>query len=91
MTTVRVLGLILAMVSGSSALAATDKYHITPEEHAACDADAKRLCMASYPSEDDMLACMQLNRAQLTAVCLVVFDAGIKRRHIKVGTSTARD
>lgn len=56
--------------------------NITAEEHVACDGDAERLCMSAYPDEDKLLTCMKTNIHQLTPVCLAVFEAGMKRRHL---------
>ena len=64
-----------------SAQAETDKYNITDAEHQACDADAANLCSDST-SEDAVIACMKLKRAQLTPVCLATFNAGLKKRHL---------
>ena len=62
--------------------AQSDPYHITANERAACMLDAERLCAGSYPDEGRLLSCMQTNRASLTPNCLLVFDAGLKRRHL---------
>ncbi|MCX8254596.1 MAG: hypothetical protein OTI36_11510 [Beijerinckiaceae bacterium] len=48
----------------------------------ACTADAMRLCSGVYPDEDGLVACMKQNRAALTTLCRIAFDAGIKRRHL---------
>lgn len=64
------------------ARAAEDKYAITAEEHAACDADAVSLCSDVRPDEDSMIACMRAKRTQLSSGCSVVFTAGLRRRHL---------
>lgn len=66
----------------ASAQTQTDKYNVTPEEHAACDADVYRLCSDSE-NEDQVLACMRTHRADLSPKCQSTFDAGLKRRHLK--------
>ena len=66
----------------STAQAQSDPYHITALEKAACTSDAVRLCSNAYPDEHKLMSCMVENRASLTRVCLVVFDAGLKRRHL---------
>lgn len=71
----------LVLFGSVPALAAEDKYHITPAEHLACDHDAIVHCSASQ-DEDDLLACMRTNRPSLSKVCLAAFDAGLKRRHL---------
>ena len=75
------MGLIICAIPLSS-LALDDKYHITPEEKAACSSDALRLCSNTYPDEDRLFSCMKENRASLSAVCRVAFDAGRKRRRL---------
>ena len=78
--------LAVAMLVGqsASAMAAVDRYQITPAEHAACDGDAVALCSETYPDEDKLMACMKLNRANLSAVCAKAFDAGVARRHLRL-------
>lgn len=68
----------------SPAGAATDRLNITAEEHVACDADAVRLCMSTYPDETRLLSCMKTNVHQLTPICQVTFEAGMKRRHLNL-------
>ena len=79
----RSLVVILGILAGLPSLAlaeTTDKYHVTPQEKAACTEDAVRLCIQAYPDEDKLIVCMKTNRSQLSPGCLVVFDAGLKRR-----------
>ena len=64
------------------AWAVENKYHITPEEQAACQADVTVLCSYAFPDEDKLLDCMRKNRSQLSEVCLHAFDAGLRRRHM---------
>ncbi len=59
-----------------------DPYKITAKERAACTADAVRFCAHTYPDENQLLSCMKSNRTSLSAICLVAFDAGLKRRHL---------
>ena len=75
---------MLALVSSSSvsARADTDMFHVTAAEKAACSADAVRFCSAAYPDEMKLVGCMKQNRAQLSQICRVTFDAGMKRRHL---------
>lgn len=76
------LPIVLACLMPYAAEAAADKYHVTDREKAACTVDALRLCMNSYPNEDNLLSCMKSNRASLSPMCLVAFDAGVRRRHL---------
>ena len=67
----------------TASFAETDKYNVTPDEHAACDADAYRLCSQSQ-DEDQLLVCMKRHRSELTSNCRVTFIAGLKRRHLRM-------
>ena len=81
----RLSALCLGLMTGAvpfSSLALDDKYHITPEEKAACSSDVVRLCFEAYPNEDKLLSCMKQNRESLSAGCRVAFDAGRKRRRL---------
>ncbi len=59
-----------------------DPYHLTELERSACTDDAVRLCSNAYPDPHALLACMKSNRASLSPVCLPVFEAGLKKRHL---------
>lgn len=73
---------VLALLAGP-AVAYAVEFDITPAEHAACDGDATRLCVAAYPNVSRMLGCMVSNRPNLTPLCLRTFDEGLRKRHIK--------
>ena len=62
--------------------AQNDPYHLTETEKAACTDDAMRLCSNTYPDERKLVVCMKTNRAFLSASCLPVFEAGLKKRHL---------
>ena len=72
----------VALISPLSASAADGKYHITAEERTACGQDAIELCMSTYPDEDKLLACMKINRVNLSPACKPIFEEGIRRRHL---------
>ena len=76
-----VLPLVL-LSPGSGVAAQADRYQVTAAEHAACDVDASRLC-GSSATEDAALACMKQQRAELSAGCRPVFDAGLKKRGLR--------
>ena len=59
-----------------------DKYRITPEERASCQADAGTLCSTVYPDEDRLIECMKANEARLTPTCAKTFQQGLQRRHL---------
>jgi hypothetical protein len=52
----------------------------TPEQRAACEGDAMRLCSAHVPDVQRITACMSQNRRNLSPGCRAVFDGGSKRR-----------
>ena len=76
--------LIVAMLAGfpEVALPATDKYAITPEEHAACDSDVLSLCSYVARDQDSVIACMRAKRDKLSPVCATAFVEGMRRRHL---------
>lgn len=73
--------LFLALVSSVAAGAPDNRYGVTPEEAAACQPDAVRLCEGAT-DEDDIVACFRARRQQLTPVCRSTFDAGLRKRHM---------
>jgi len=52
----------------------------SPQQRAACEGDAMRLCGAHVPDVQKITACMSRNRRSLSAACRAVFDGGSKRR-----------
>ena len=81
---IAVVSVLLAPIASAStpARAQSDPYRITEAEKAACTGDAARLCADTYPDEGKLLVCMETNKSSLTPSCLVVFDAGVKRRRL---------
>jgi hypothetical protein len=69
-------GLLLAAVLAPAPAVAQG----TPEQRAACEGDAMRLCSAHVPDVQRITACMAQNRRNLSAACRKVFDGGSKRR-----------
>jgi hypothetical protein len=51
----------------------------TPEQRAACEGDAQRLCGQFIPDVQRITACMQTNRRYLSPRCRAVFDGGRRR------------
>ena len=74
--------LSLTAVPAAAAPVPDDVYHLTEVEKSACTDDAVRLCSSTYPDQRKLLQCMKSNRLSLSATCLSVFDAGLKRRHL---------
>jgi hypothetical protein len=52
----------------------------TPQQRAACEGDAMRLCSQHVPDVSRITACMSRNRRHLSAACRAVFNAGSRRR-----------
>jgi hypothetical protein len=53
----------------------------TPEQRAACEGDAMRLCGDFAPDVQLITACMQSKRSQLTPACRAQFGGKKKRRY----------
>jgi len=69
-------GLVLTAILAPAPAAAQG----TPQQRAACEGDAMRLCSAHVPDVQKITACMSRNRRNLSAACRAVFDGGSKRR-----------
>ena len=50
------------------------------EAEQACYDDAMKLCGDAVPDEQKITACMGTKRAQLSAPCAKIFDAGLKKK-----------
>ena len=72
----------LSGLLAQASAAETSKFNITDAERAACHDDATALCSDTFPDEDKLLACMKVNRPHLSQGCRVVFNEGMKRRHL---------
>ena len=59
-----------------------NKFHITPEEQAACQMDATTLCSYVFPDEDALITCMRANVPNLSPTCRTTFIVGLQRRHM---------
>ena len=70
---VRVVGLLAALVTLSTAAHAQTTHLGTPEEQKACAADARRHCRAVLDNGDmAVLACLQQHHAKLSQACRTV-------------------
>ena len=69
------LGLALTFASGPAAA-----QQWTPEQRAACEPDAMRLCQQYIPDVDRVRACMAHYRRYLRPRCRALFEGGAKRR-----------
>ena len=52
----------------------------TPQQRAACEGDAMRLCSEHVPDVNRITSCLSRNRSNLSAACRAVFDGSAKRR-----------
>jgi hypothetical protein len=69
------LGLALTFASGPAAA-----QQWTPEQRAACEPDAMRLCQQYIPDVDRVRACMAHYRRYLSPRCRALFEGGAKKR-----------
>ncbi len=82
MIVTRLSTLILGLGLTAAQAQIVDKFHITPEEQAACQVDATTLCSSVFPDEDALITCMRSNVHNLTPTCRRTFTAGLQRRHM---------
>jgi hypothetical protein len=75
MAVVALLGLGLTLTSGSAAA-----QQWSPEQRAACEPDAMRLCQQYIPDVDRVRACMAHYRRYLSPACRAVFEGGAKKK-----------
>lgn len=73
---------ILCVTLTSAQAQVANKFHITPEEQAACQVDATTLCSYVFPDEDALIACMKTNVPKLSPVCRKTFVAGLQKRRM---------
>ena len=69
------LGLALTFASSPAAA-----QQWTPEQRAACEPDAMRLCQAYIPDVDRVRACMAHYRRYLSPACRALFEGGAKKK-----------
>ena len=72
---IALLGLALTFASEPAAA-----QQWTPEQRAACEPDAMRLCQAYIPDVDRVRACMAHYRRYLSPRCRALFEGGAKKR-----------
>ncbi len=68
-TVAAMLGLLLTLVSASSAFAIG-----TPEQRRACTPDVYRLCAGEIPNVRAITACLRRQKASLSEACRAVFE-----------------
>jgi hypothetical protein len=69
------LGLALTFASSPAAA-----QQWSPEQRAACEPDAMRLCQQYIPDIDRIRACMAHYRRYLSPACRALFEGGAKKR-----------
>lgn len=80
--TIACFTLALAAAAPLPALAQVDQYGVTPQEHAACDADAAKLCSDVHEDANSLIACMKANRPRLSATCHKALTSGLRKRNL---------
>jgi type II secretory pathway component PulL len=74
------LMMIVAALVGCSLVSSPAAAQGTPEQRAACENDAMRLCGDYVPDERRITACMSAKRRYLSPGCRRVFDSSRGRR-----------
>ncbi len=85
MTTVRNVGLSLAVLLSVSAVATSSSFAFSPEAQSACSSDAFRLCAAEIPSIPRITSCIRRNKSSLSSGCRTVLekeDGGTSRSKV---------
>jgi hypothetical protein len=75
----RRLMMIVATVVGCALMSLPAAAQGTPEQRAACENDAMRLCGDFVPDERRITACMSAKRRYLSPGCRRVFDSSRRR------------
>jgi type II secretory pathway component PulL len=72
--------MIVAALFGLTLMSLPAAAQGTPEQHAACQDDAMRLCNQYVPDVSRITACMSQKRRYLSARCRAVFGGGAKKK-----------
>ena len=73
--------LIMTVIGLAPTASSAQQHSGSAEDQAACTPDVYRLCSQEIPDEDDIVACLQRKKAQLSPACGAVFsrpDTGTK-------------
>jgi hypothetical protein len=84
-TTIRNVGLALAVLLTVSAGATSSGFAFSPEAQSACSSDAFRLCAAEIPSIPRITSCIRRNKSSLSPGCRTVLekeDGGTSRNKV---------
>ena len=71
---------IAAALLGCALLSLPAAAQGTPEQRAACEGDAQRLCGQYIPDVNRITACMSQKRRYLSPRCRAVFSGGAKKK-----------
>lgn len=72
---VRLIGTCAVMILAmASAATAAQQHRGSEEDQAACTPDVYSLCSQYIPDEDDIVACLERKKAQLSPACHEVFS-----------------
>jgi hypothetical protein len=74
------LMMIVAALFGIALMSVPAAAQGTPEQRAACQGDAQRLCGQYVPDVDRITACMSQKRRYLSPGCRAVFSGGSKKK-----------
>ena len=77
----RRLMMMVAALFGIALMSVPAAAQGTPEQRAACQGDAQRLCGQYVPDVDRITACMSQKRRYLSPRCRAVFTGGAKKKH----------
>jgi hypothetical protein len=83
-STVRKVGLALALVASFSALSSRASFAFSAEAQQMCSGDAFRLCSSEIPNIPKITACMIRQRANLSSGCRTVLDRDLAAQGRKV-------
>ena len=76
----RRLMMIVAALLGIALMSVPAIAQGTPEQRAACQGDAQRLCGQYIPDVNRITACMSSKRRYLSPGCRAVFSGGAKKK-----------
>ena len=83
-TTIRNVGMALAVAASLSAVTSTASHAFSEEARSQCTGDAFRLCSSEIPNIPKITACMVKNRANLSSGCRAVMDRDFAAQRSKV-------
>jgi hypothetical protein len=87
MTTVRNIGLSLAVMLTVSAAATSQSFAFSAQAQSACSSDAFRLCAGDIPSIPKITACIRRNKSNLSSGCRTVLEQEDGATRNKVATT----